>query len=95
MLALITSLLLSVFLEADVEVEFESFLSSWGFSSLSNAVQTKGLELVTEGIDALEMIGKKTMNVITEGDPGLRSKRNMFQKPTLSQVCFSVWYEHV
>lgn len=76
-----------LFLETDKKADTESFLSSWGLSSLSNAVTVKGLELVSEGIDALEMIGKKTMNVIADGDPGLRSKRNIFQKSTLSQVC--------
>lgn len=43
--------------------------------------------MVTEGIGALETIGKKTMDVISEGDPGFRVKRDMFKKPSLSQVC--------
>ena len=55
---------------------------------MSNAVTSKGLELVSDGIDALETIGKKTMDVISEGDPGFRVKREMFMKPSLSQVCF-------
>ena len=66
----------------------ESFFTSWGLTSLSNAVTSKGLELVSDGIDALETIGKKTMDVISEGDPGFRAKREMFKKPSLSQVCF-------
>lgn len=65
----------------------ESFFSSWGLASLSNAVTSKGIELVSEGIDALETIGKKTMDVISEGDPGFRVKRDIFKKPSLSQVC--------
>ena len=65
-----------------------SFFSSWGLTSLSSAVTSKGLELVSEGIGALETIGKKTMDVISEGDPGFRVKREMFKKPSLSQVCF-------
>ena len=66
----------------------ESFFSSWGLTSLSNAVTSKGLQMVSEGIDALETIGKKTMDVISEGDPGFREKRGMFNKPSLSQVFF-------
>ena len=54
---------------------------------MSNAVTSKGIELVSEGIDALETIGKKTMDVISEGDPGFRVKRDIFKKPSLSQVC--------
>ena len=56
-------------------------------ASLSNAVTSKGIELVSEGIDALETIGKRTMDVISEGDPGFRVKRDIFKKPSLSQVC--------
>ena len=30
----------------------------------------QGLQLMSGGLDALENIGKKTMEVLTEGDPG-------------------------
>ena len=51
-------------------------------------VQSTGIELVSGGLDALEFIGKKTMNVIAEGDPGLRHKREQLagKGPSLSQV---------
>jgi len=42
------------------------------------------------GLDTLEAIGKKTMEVLQEGDPGLKKKRAFFmndpEKPNLSQV---------
>lgn len=46
--------------------------------------------VVSGGLEALEYIGKKTMDVISDGDPGLRNRREqlMAKGPTLSQVCF-------
>lgn len=45
---------------------------------------------MTGGLDTLEAIGKKTMEVLQEGDPGLMKKRAFFtselEKPILSQV---------
>lgn len=45
---------------------------------------------MTGGLDTLEAIGKKTMEVLQEGDPGLKKKRAFFlnemEKPILSQV---------
>lgn len=40
------------------------------------------------GLDALEFLGKKTMDVLAEGDPGLRQKREQLagKGPSLSQV---------
>lgn len=66
----------------------ESFLSSFGVSNLTNVVQTTGKELVSGGLDALEFIGKKTMGVLAEGDPGLREKRKTLagSGPSLSQI---------
>ncbi|XP_044176915.1 protein FAM114A2-like [Acropora millepora] len=66
----------------------ESFLSSFGVSNLTNVVQTTGKELVSGGLDALEFIGKKTMGVLAEGDPGLRQKRKTLagSGPSLSQI---------
>lgn len=47
------------------------------------------------GLDTLELIGKKTIDIITEGDPGLRKKRAAFADGiTLSQV-FYVPYLHL
>lgn len=66
----------------------ESFFASFGVSSLTNVVQTTAIELGSSGLDALEFIGKKTMNVIAEGDPGLRQKREKLtgKGPSLSQI---------
>jgi len=45
--------------------------------------------VITGGLDALEFIGKKTMDVIAEGDPGFkRTKGLMNRNSTLSQVGF-------
>lgn len=40
------------------------------------------------GLDTLEVIGRKAMDVIQEGDPGLHKKRAFLsnKKPNLSQV---------
>ncbi|RVE64256.1 hypothetical protein OJAV_G00144730 [Oryzias javanicus] len=56
-------------------------------SSLSSVVQTTGKTVISGGLDALEFIGKKTMDVIAEGDPGFkRTKGLMSGSATLSQV---------
>lgn len=45
---------------------------------------------MTGGLDTLEAIGKKTMEVLQDGDPGLKKKRAFFmneiEKPNLSQI---------
>lgn len=56
-------------------------VSSWfsGFSAVSSItglVQNTGTDLVSGGIGALEFIGKKTVDMLSEGDPGLRGKRD-------------------
>ncbi|KAJ0061739.1 hypothetical protein NL108_008317, partial [Boleophthalmus pectinirostris] len=56
-------------------------------SSLSSVVQTTGKTVITGGLDALEFIGKKTMDVIAEGDPGFKKTKGlMHRNATLSQV---------
>ncbi|XP_072231767.1 protein FAM114A2 [Leuresthes tenuis] len=56
-------------------------------SSLTSIVHTTGKTVITGGLDALEFIGKKTMDVIAEGDPGFkRTKGLMNRNSTLSQV---------
>jgi hypothetical protein len=64
------------------EEEEGSFFSGFGVRGLTG--------VVSEGLGALEYIGKKTMDVISEGDPGLRNKREVLlpKEPTLSQVQF-------
>ncbi|GAB1296097.1 Protein FAM114A2 [Apodemus speciosus] len=56
-------------------------------STISTAVQSTGKSVISGGLDALEFIGKKTMDVIAEGDPGFkRTKGLMIRSSTLSQV---------
>ncbi|XP_063344040.1 protein FAM114A2 isoform X2 [Pelmatolapia mariae] len=56
-------------------------------SSLSSVVQSTGKTMITGGLDALEFIGKKTMDVIAEGDPGFKKTKGLMRRnATLSQV---------
>ncbi|XP_004696801.1 protein FAM114A2 isoform X2 [Echinops telfairi] len=57
------------------------------FSTISTAVQSTGKSVISGGLDALEFIGKKTMDVIAEGDPGFRKTKGLINRnSTLSQV---------
>ncbi|CAH0389049.1 unnamed protein product [Bemisia tabaci] len=62
-------------------------------SSWTKFVESTGNKVLTTGLDTLETIGKKTMEVLQEGDPGLKKKRAKLRefvaepgKPVLSQV---------
>ncbi|XP_051020727.1 protein NOXP20 [Acomys russatus] len=56
-------------------------------SALTNVVQSTGKSVLTGGLDALEFIGKKTMNVLAESDPGFkRTKTLMETTVSLSQM---------
>ncbi|KAK2828024.1 hypothetical protein Q5P01_019058 [Channa striata] len=56
-------------------------------SSLTSVVQSTGKTVITGGLDALEFIGKKTMDVIAEGDPGFKKTKGLMSRnATLSQV---------
>ncbi|KAM6224667.1 protein FAM114A2 [Rhynchocyon petersi] len=56
-------------------------------STISTAVQSTGKSVISGGLDALEFIGKKTMDVIAEGDPGFKKTKGlMHRSSTLSQV---------
>ncbi|XP_051487039.1 protein FAM114A2 isoform X2 [Apus apus] len=56
-------------------------------STISTAVQSTGKSVITGGLDALEFIGKKTMDVIAEGDPGFKKTKSLMNRnSTLSQV---------
>lgn len=61
-----------------------------GVTHITKFVETTGTKVLTGGLDTLEMIGKKTVQVLQEGDPGLKKKRALFKldqtKPILSQV---------
>ncbi|KAF8572420.1 hypothetical protein P879_00387 [Paragonimus westermani] len=59
---------------------------------LTSSLQAKSLNLVQEGVNVLEQIGKKTMSVIEENDPGFRYTKSFLRppglrdRPNLSQV---------
>lgn len=60
-------------------------------SGVTKFVETTGTKVLAGGLDTLETIGKKTMEVLQEGDPGLAKKRAMLgldsrDKIVLSQV---------
>lgn len=57
-------------------------------SGVSGALETASSKVLMGGLDTLEVIGRKAMDVIQEGDPGLRRKRAFLsnKKPNLSQM---------
>ncbi|KAM4811947.1 protein NOXP20 [Urocitellus parryii] len=56
-------------------------------SALTNAVQSTGKSVLTGGLDALEFIGKKTMNVLAESDPGFKRTKTLMERTvSLSQM---------
>ncbi|XP_037386612.1 protein NOXP20 isoform X1 [Talpa occidentalis] len=56
-------------------------------SAISNAVQNTGKSVLSGGLDALEFIGKKTMNVLAESDPGFRRTKTLMERTvSLSQM---------
>ncbi|XP_011878063.1 PREDICTED: protein FAM114A2 isoform X2 [Vollenhovia emeryi] len=61
-----------------------------GVSSITKLVESTGSKVMTGGLDTLEAIGKKTMEVLQDGDPGLKKKRAFFmnesERPNLSQI---------
>ncbi|KAM3925989.1 protein FAM114A2 isoform 1-T2 [Leptodactylus fuscus] len=61
---------------------------AFGFlTSISTAVQSTGKTVLSGGLDALEFIGKKTMDVIAEGDPGFKKTKGLMNRnATLSHV---------
>uniref|UniRef100_A0AAR2JWB0 Family with sequence similarity 114 member A2 n=1 Tax=Pygocentrus nattereri TaxID=42514 RepID=A0AAR2JWB0_PYGNA len=80
--------------KTDEKVEEEGYTmgmlssSSMGMlSSISSMVQNTGKTVISGGLDALEFIGKKTMDVIAEGDPGFKKTKGLMNRTsTLSQV---------
>lgn len=69
------------------------FLSN--VSQITKIVETTGSKIINGGLDTLETVGKKTLEVLQEGDPGLRKKRALFfqntEKINLSQVCYCLF----
>uniref|UniRef100_UPI00358ED928 protein FAM114A2-like n=1 Tax=Myxine glutinosa TaxID=7769 RepID=UPI00358ED928 len=56
-------------------------------SSITNIVQNTSKTVITGGLDALELIGKKTMDILAEGDPGFKRTKGLIHRTnTLSQV---------
>ncbi|GIY99438.1 protein FAM114A2 [Caerostris extrusa] len=47
-------------------------------SSWTKMIENTGSKVIMGGLDTLELIGKKTIDMLTEGDPGLRNKRAAF-----------------
>ncbi|XP_059061088.1 protein FAM114A2 [Achroia grisella] len=71
------------------ETAFPAFGSL--LSGVTRFVETTGTKVISGGLDTLETIGKKTMEVLQDGDPGLAKKRALLgldpaDKPVLSQV---------
>uniref|UniRef100_A0A250YK06 Protein NOXP20 n=1 Tax=Castor canadensis TaxID=51338 RepID=A0A250YK06_CASCN len=56
-------------------------------SALTHAVHHTGKSVLTGGLDALEFIGKKTMNVLAESDPGFKRTKTLMERTvSLSQM---------
>ncbi|XP_006894810.1 PREDICTED: LOW QUALITY PROTEIN: protein FAM114A2 [Elephantulus edwardii] len=76
---------------SDVIEKAETSLGIPSPSEISTQVQyaseMHGKSVISGGLDALEFIGKKTMDVIAEGDPGFKKTKGlMHRNSTLSQV---------
>ncbi|XP_041838628.1 protein NOXP20 isoform X2 [Melanotaenia boesemani] len=57
------------------------------FSTFTHAVQNTGKSVISGGLDALEFIGKKTMTVLAESDPGFKKTKTLMQRTaSLSQM---------
>lgn len=61
-----------------------------GVSNITKFVESTSTKVISGGLETLETIGKKTMEVLQDGDPGLKKKRAFLkleqEKPVLSQV---------
>ncbi|KAL8212108.1 UNVERIFIED_CONTAM: hypothetical protein K2H54_037845 [Gekko kuhli] len=74
--------------KGDPENPSPSITGAFGmFSTISAAVQNTGKTVISGSLDALEFIGKKTMDVIAEGDPGFKKTKGLMNRnSTLSQI---------
>lgn len=63
-------------------------------TQLVSGVTNLGSKVISTGLDTLEGIGKKTMDILQENDPQIKHKIKMLtlepEKPNLSQVCNSI-----
>ncbi|CAH8577800.1 unnamed protein product [Schistosoma rodhaini] len=78
----------------DVEQKTSSNNFSWGWSGLSSfgqqltsSLQATSLNLVQGGVDVLELIGRKTMSVLAENDPGFNYTRKFLRPPNSINNC--------
>ncbi|XP_054438020.1 protein NOXP20 isoform X1 [Pteronotus mesoamericanus] len=56
-------------------------------SAITSVVHNTGKSVLTGGLDALEFIGKKTMTVLAESDPGFRRTKTLMERTvSLSQM---------
>ncbi|NXT83209.1 NXP20 protein, partial [Zapornia atra] len=68
-------------------VPFPSSGSRGMLSAITNAVQNTGKSVLSGGLDALEFIGKTTMNVLAESDPGFKRTKTLMERTvSLSQL---------
>nr|CAH8853818.1 unnamed protein product [Trichobilharzia regenti] len=80
---------------------------SWGwsglssFSQLTSSLQATSLNLVQGSVDVLELIGRKTMSVLAENDPGfeytkkfLRPSNSSDNRPNLSKILREAYELH-
>lgn len=79
----------------DKQVEDQATGDAFQFGNLLSGVtkfvESTSTKVISGGLDTLETIGKKTMEVLQDGDPGLAKKRAMLglgaeDKPVLSQL---------
>ncbi|XP_028657812.2 protein NOXP20 isoform X2 [Erpetoichthys calabaricus] len=60
---------------------------SAGSHGMFSAITSAGKSVISSGLGALEFIGKKTMNVLAENDPGFKKTKILMEKTaTLSQM---------
>ncbi|CAH8549797.1 unnamed protein product [Schistosoma intercalatum] len=78
----------------DVEQKTSSSNFSWGWSGLSSfgqqltsSLQATSLNLVQGGVDVLELIGRKTMSVLAENDPGFNYTKKFLRPPNAINNC--------
>lgn len=64
-----------------------------GVSSITKLVESTGTKVVAGGLDTLEAIGKKTMEVLQEGDPGLKKKISFFTNETDTPILSKILRE--
>lgn len=77
--------------ETGSQPEDSSPLGTFGLGSIVKFVESTGTKVISGGLDTLEAIGKKTVEVLQDGDPGLKKKRAFLKldtmgKPNLSQI---------